>query len=98
MYSGIKQGADSEAASQTASDLSSQAYGTNQALENQAKNMENTAINAGFAELGAKSEAADKAYNMALKRRQMQAEGQAGLLGGLGAFGGLGIGALKSGS
>lgn len=97
LYSGIKQGADQEVASSTASDLANKSYSTNKSLENQAQKMENSAIESGMKGLEAKQQAAQQSYQMALQRRQAQQQGQAGLLGGVGSLAGAALGGQMKG-
>jgi len=86
LYSGIKQGADQEAATGLASELSGQAYSTNQALENQAKQMEDQAVDAGLNEQNMKQKANQQAYQTALQRRQENQAGLGSLMGGAGSL------------
>lgn len=91
LYSGVKQSADAEAAGQTASTLSNQAYQTNQGLEQQAQGLENTAMDAGMKEQQMRQQMNDSAYQTALKRKQENQAGMSSLMGGAGSLIGAGM-------
>lgn len=79
LYSGLKQGADVDAATDSASNLAQQKVGIGQALESQAQDLENQAMGAGMSVAGMQSQALTQ--KMAFEQAKQQQRGA--VLGGL---------------
>lgn len=92
LYSGLKQGAQSQAGSDTASQLAQQRMGINTGALDMANQMENQAIQSGMQTQAMKQQLKDDEYNRNLQYQQASQQGAGGLTRNLGG----GIGSLWS--
>lgn len=88
LYSGLRAGAENNAVSQYGSDLARKRAEINSAYDQQADQMDDAAILAGFNNLAITRGAADSEYQAALAQRQGRDAALSGMFSGIGQMGG----------
>ena len=92
LYSGLRQGAESAAAQESASNLAAQKAAINARLQGQAKALDEAALSGQIGIQGLQSQQADINLQDELARRQARTQGLAGLFGAGGQLGGAALG------
>lgn len=88
LYSGMKQGADVDAATESSANLAQQKVGIGQALESQAQDLENQALGAGMSVAGLQSQALTQKMAFEQAKQQQRGAVLGSLFGAAGQIGG----------
>lgn len=94
LYSGLRSGAEANAASGAQSDLAAQRAEINQNLENTAQGMEQGALQSGMQRYGTQLQQSSDTYQQALQKMKDQQAQQAGIMGAAGSVGGMLLGGM----